>query len=52
MRLALLLLAFSLPVLAVPPCDTAEPKDVACIMSHDRVPQDASDIRYTGPPTT
>ena len=33
MRLALLLL-FSLPAMAVPPCDTAEPKDVACRISH------------------
>ena len=35
MRLALLLLAFSLPALAAPPCDTPEPKDVACRISHD-----------------
>jgi hypothetical protein len=46
MRVALLLLAFSLPALAAPPCDTAEPKDVACVMSHDRNPEPASDIRY------
>ena len=46
MRLALLLLAFSLPALAAPPCDTAEPKDVACIMAHDRNPETAADIRY------
>ena len=46
MRLALALLAFSLPAMAVPPCDTAEPKDVACIMSHDRNPEPTGDIRY------
>lgn len=46
MRLALALLAFSLPAMAVPPCDTAEPKDVACIMAHDRNPETAADIRY------
>lgn len=46
MRPALALFAFSLPALAAPPCDTAEPKDVACIMAHDRNPEPASDIRY------
>lgn len=47
MRAAFILLAFSLPALAAdPPCDTAEPKDVACIMAHDRNPEDARDIRY------
>lgn len=46
MRLALLLLLFSLPALAAPPCDTSEPKDVACVMSHDRNPEPSYDIRY------
>lgn len=35
MRLSFVLLAFSLPALAVPPCDGPEPKDVACRISHD-----------------
>lgn len=46
MRLALALLAFSLPALAAPPCDGPEPKDVACRIWHDPNTQDPSDIRY------
>lgn len=46
MRLSFVLLAFSLPALAAPPCDGPEPKDVACRISHNRNIEDASNIRY------
>lgn len=46
MRLALLILVFSLPAFAAPPCDGPEPKDVACRISHNRVPDDPYMIYY------